>query len=96
MRPGDKVFIYHSGGKPAISGLAKVVSAPRPDPGVPKSYTVGFQFLKRLTPPTSLAEIKRSKLFDQWALIRQSRLSTMAVPGEFVEWMRRRYPKSKI
>ena len=96
MRPGDKVFIYHSGGESAITGLAKVVSAPRPDPKLPKSYICGFQFLKRIAPPTTLAEIRQSELFSQWALVRQSRLSTMAAPDEFVEWMRRRYPKAKI
>ena len=96
MRPGDKVFIYHSGGESAITGLAKVASAPRPDPNSPKSCIAGFQFLKRLTPPTTLAEIKQSKLFDQWSLVRNSRLSTMPAPDEFVEWMRRRYPTAKI
>lgn len=96
MRPGDKVFIYHSGGESSIRGLAKVTSAPRPDPKLPKSYIAGFQFLKRLAPPTTLAEVKQSELFGQWALVRNSRLSTMAAPDEFVEWMRRRYPKAKI
>ncbi len=96
MRPGDKVFIYHSGGESAITGLAKVVSAPRPDPALPKSYMADFQFLKRLTPPTALAEIKQSGLFSQWSLVRQSRLSTMATPDDFVEWMRGRYPKANI
>ena len=96
MRPGDKVFIYHSGGESAIKGLAKVISAPRPDPNLPKSCIADFQFLKRLTPPTTLSEIKQSKLFDQWSLVRQTRLSTMAAPDEFVEWMRIRYPKAKI
>ena len=96
MRPGDRVFIYHSGGQSAITGLAKVVSAPQPDPKTPKSYMAGFQFVRRLMPPVTLAEIKQSKLFDQWALVRQSRLSTMAAPDEFVEWMRARFPKAKI
>ena len=96
MRPGDKVFIYHSGGESAITGLAKVVSEAKPDPKLPKSFMAGFQFLKRLAPPTTLAEIKQSHLFDQWNLVRNSRLSTMPAPEEFVEWMRLRYPKAKI
>jgi hypothetical protein len=49
-----------------------------------------------LDPPTTLAEIKQSGKFDDWALVRQSRLSTMAAPGKFVEWMRKKYPKAKI
>ena len=96
MAPGDKVFIYHSMGSPAIVGLAKVVAGSRPDPKNSKSAVVDLEFMSRLDPPTTLAEIKASKLFDNWALIRQSRLSTMAAPDSFIEWMRARYPKLRI
>ena len=96
MRPGDKVFIYHSGGLSAVVGLAKVVSESRTDPKNDKSAVAEFEFLGRLESPTTLAEIKQSKLFDDWALVRQGRLSTMAAPEKFVEWMRKRYPKVKI
>jgi len=96
MRPSDKVFIYHSGGLSAILGLARVTSEPRPDPKNPKSAVVDLEFLGRIEPPVSLAEIKQSKLFDDWALVRQGRLSTMAAPEKFVEWMRKKYPKAKI
>ena len=90
MRPGDKVFMYHSGGASAIVGMAEVVSAPRDDPKNPKSAVVDLKFLKRIDPPVTLAEIKQSKLFDDWALVRQGRLSTMAAPEKFVEWMRKK------
>jgi predicted RNA-binding protein with PUA-like domain len=96
MRPGDRVFIYHSGGNSAIVGLATVRSEPRDDPKNPKSAVVDLEFSGRLDPPTTLAEIKQSKKFDDWALVRQGRLSTMPAPGNFVEWMRSRYPKAKI
>ena len=96
MRPGDKVFIYHSGGNSAVVGLAKVVSEGRDDPKNPKSAVAGFEFLGRIDPPVTLAEIKQSKLFDDWALVRQGRLSTMAAPENFVEWIRKKYPKAKI
>lgn len=96
MRPGDRVFVYHSQGESAIMGLAKVVSEPRPDPKDSKLTVVDFEFLKRLDPPATLREIKESHLFDDWSLVRQSRLSTMAAPGAFVEWMRKRNPKAKI
>jgi hypothetical protein len=43
-----------------------------------------------------LAEIKQSGKFDDWALVRQGRLSTMAAPDQFVAWMRVRYPGKKI
>ena len=90
MRPGDKVLIYHSGGASAIVGLAKVVSQPRPDPKNPKSAVADFEFLTRIDPPVTLAEIKQSKLFEDWALVRQGRLSTMAVPGDFVAWLKKK------
>jgi predicted RNA-binding protein with PUA-like domain len=96
MHSGDRVFIYHSGGVSGVAGLAVVRSESRPDPKNPKSAVVDLEFVGRLEPPTSLAEIKQSKKFDDWALVRQGRLSTMAAPEKFVEWMRARYPKAKI
>jgi predicted RNA-binding protein with PUA-like domain len=96
MRPGDRVFIYHSGGVSGIVGLATVRSEPRDDPKNPKSAVVQLEYNGRLVPPTTLSEIKQSRKFDDWALVRQGRLSTMAAPEKFVEWMRTRYPEVKI
>ena len=96
MHPGDRVFIYHSGGNSAVVGLATVRSEPRPDPKYPKSAVVDLEFTGRLDPPTTLAEIKQSGKFDQWALVRQGRLSAMSAPETFVEWMAARYPNLKI
>ena len=80
MRPGDKVFIYHSGGLSAVVGMAKVMSESRPDPKNPRSAVADFEYLGRIDPPVALGEIKQSKLFDDWALVRQGRLSTMSAP----------------
>jgi predicted RNA-binding protein with PUA-like domain len=88
MRPADRVLIYHSGGVSAIVGIAKVVSEPRDDPKNPKSATIELEYAGRIDPPVTLAAIKQSKLFDDWSLVRQSRLSTMKVPNNFVEWLR--------
>ncbi len=96
MQKGDKVFIYHSMGDSAIVGLARVDSASRPDPENPKSAVVDLTFLRRLDPPTTLHAVKASNLFPHFALVRQSRLSTMACPDDFVDWVRERYPKIKI
>src|ERR1051326_5677804 len=90
MKPGDRVLIYHSGGASAIVGVAKVVSEGRPDPKNPKSAVADFEFVKRISPPVTLAEIKQFKQFDDWALVRQGRLSTMEVPDKFVEWMKKK------
>jgi predicted RNA-binding protein with PUA-like domain len=96
MRPGNRVFIYHSGGVSSVVGMAVVRSEPRDDPKNPKSAVVDLEFAGRLETPVTLAEIKQSKKFDDWALVRQGRLSTMAAPENFVAWMRERYPKAKI
>jgi predicted RNA-binding protein with PUA-like domain len=96
MRPGDRVFIYHSGGASSVVGLAIVRSEPRDDPKNSKSAVVDMEFAETLAPPVTLSEIKQSKQFDDWALVRQGRLSTMAAPEKFVEWMRKRYPNAKI
>jgi len=96
MRPGDKVFIYHSGGQSAVVALARVVSEPRPDPKNPKSAVADFEFLGRLDPPVTLAEIKHSNLFNEWALVRQGRLSTMGAPESFASWMKKKFPKAGI
>ena len=90
MKPGDRVLIYHSGGASAIVGVARVVSEGRTDPKNAKSAVADFEFVKRISPPVTLAEIKQSKLFDDWALVRQGRLSTMAVPDQFVEWLKKK------
>lgn len=95
MRPGDRVLIYHSGGQAAIVGLAKVVAEPRPDPKNPKSAVVEFEFVRKIAEPVTLAAIKQSHEFDDWALVRQGRLSTMAVPDEFIDWLRKQ-TKTKI
>jgi predicted RNA-binding protein with PUA-like domain len=88
MKNGDHVFIYHSGKEPAVVGVARVVSEPRTDPKNPKSAVVDLEYAGRVTPPVTLAGIKESGQFNNWALVRQGRLSTMAVPDGFGEWMK--------
>jgi predicted RNA-binding protein with PUA-like domain len=96
MKKKDRVFIYHSMGEAAVMGLAIVLSEPFPDPKDPKLTVVELEFHSRFDPPVTLREIKESKLFDDWSLVRQSRLSTMAAPTAFVEWVRKRFPKMAI
>ena len=96
MAPGDKVFLYHSGGISSVVGLAVVRSAGRDDPKNPKSAVVDLEFESRVDPPISLKDIKDSKLFDDWALVRQGRLSTMAAPPEFVAWVKKLRPSAGL
>ena len=87
MHPKDEVLIYHSQGEAAIVGLARVVSEPRLDPNDPKSWVVDMVFVRRFSQPITLHEIKESHLFDDWALVRQGRLSTMSVPENVLAWL---------
>jgi predicted RNA-binding protein with PUA-like domain len=96
MKRDDRVFIYHSMGEPAIVGLAKVTSEPRPDLKDPKLTVVDLEYSETFPQPVALKEIKESGQFDDWALVRQSRLSTMTAPPEFVAWMKKRFPKAGI
>src|SRR5580698_1282369 len=84
MKAGDRVFIYHSMGEAAIMGLADIVGDGRPDPKDPKLAVADFRYVGRIEPPITLREIKESGLFADWALVRQSRLSTMSAPASFV------------
>ncbi|HEY7802133.1 MAG TPA: EVE domain-containing protein [Dehalococcoidia bacterium] len=89
MKPGDKVFIYHSQGEAAIVGLAEVVSKPRPDENDAKSWVADFKFIRRVKKPITLREIKESHEFDDWLLVRQGRLSTMEAPAPFNAWLKK-------
>ncbi len=83
-------------GAAAIVGLADVVKDGRPDPGDAKLAVADFRFRARVVPPVTLREIKESGLFTDWALVKQSRLSTMAAPDNFVKWMREQRPDLDI
>jgi predicted RNA-binding protein with PUA-like domain len=87
MKAGDRVYIYHSMSDAGIVGVADIVGDGRPDPKDSKLAVADFRFRCRIEPPVTLREIKQSGLFDDWALVRQSRLSTMAVPDKFVLWI---------
>jgi len=87
MKPGDTVIIYHSQGQAAVVGLAKVVSAPRPDPKEAKSWVADFKYVKHAKKQVTLKEIKESHKFDDWLLVRQGRLSTMSAPDAFWTWL---------
>ena len=96
MKAGDRAFIYHSMGQAAIVAVAEITSDGRPDANDAKLAVADFKFLFRVEPPVTLKQIKECGLFDSWALVRQSRLSTMTVPEEFVDWIAARRPNLGI
>ncbi len=93
MQKGDKVFIYHSQGEGAIVGLAEVIGNSRPDPKDAKSWLVDFKFLKKLNEPfVTIKDIKAEGNLKNFRLVSQSRLSTMDVPENVVEWLGKQLP----
>ena len=88
MKKGDKVLMYHSGANPAVVGLAEVSLEAQADPADAKSVIPKFKFIRKFETPVSLAEIKESHKFDDWALVRQGRLSTMEVPESFINYLK--------
>jgi predicted RNA-binding protein with PUA-like domain len=88
MKPKDRILIYHSGGESQIVGVGEVAGQPEPDPKDAKSWRVAVKYVRHVDPAVTLKQVKESGLFDSFALVRQSRLSTMEVPSEFVDWLR--------
>ncbi|MGE5549030.1 MAG: EVE domain-containing protein [Bacteroidota bacterium] len=82
VRPGDRVFIYHTGKHRAVVGLAEAVSPPYPDPHAADHRLVVVDLAPRgeLPRPVTLAEIKTDSLFAGWELVRLPRLSVMPAP----------------
>jgi predicted RNA-binding protein with PUA-like domain len=96
MKAGDRVLLYHSMGDSAIVGVADITSDGRDDPKNAKLAVADFRFRGRIEPPVTLREVKESGLFEDWALVRQSRLSTMKAPDSFVTWIKSKRPRAKI
>lgn len=83
MRPGDKVFIYHSQAQKSIVGLTSVSGEPFENKADPRrSWAVELSFLQIFDKPFSLADIKADPTFADFALVRIGRLSVMPVTGE--------------
>lgn len=90
MKDGDCVICYHSQGEAAIVGWGYVKGNVWVDAADPKMSVFRYRFGGRLKSPVTLMEIKGTGLFGEFALVRQSRLSTMAAPKEFVSWLKKR------
>lgn len=82
MAIGDPVLIYHTGAEKAAVGLARVASAPYPDPkaGDPKLAVVELEADRPLPRAVTLAQVKADPACADFALVRQGRLSVVPVP----------------
>ncbi len=83
MKAGDEAWFYHTGKEKQIVGLVKVVSAPYPDPKQDdeKLVVVDVEMSRPVKAAVTLAAIKADDRFSDWALVRQGRLSVVAVPA---------------
>ena len=86
MLEGDQALIYHTGNEKALVGLARIASAPYPDPAEPKLVVVDVESGKPLPRPVPLAEIRAEPAFAELGLVRVPRLSV--VPLEPGQWKR--------
>jgi predicted RNA-binding protein with PUA-like domain len=84
MAPGDSALIYHSNVGKELVGLARITSAPYPDPKRkdPKLVVVDLEADHSLPRRVPLADIKSDPAFADLALVRMSRLSVIPVPEE--------------
>lgn len=81
MQKGDRVFFYHTGKEKAVVGTARVHTPASPDPDDASGKLVVVELVpdKKLKRPVTLAEIKASGRFTDFALVRIPRLSVMPV-----------------
>jgi predicted RNA-binding protein with PUA-like domain len=84
IKKGGQVFYYHTGKEKAVVGVMEVVKGPYPDPKQDdeRLVVVDVKPVRRLERPVTLAEIKGSKKFADFALVRISRLSVMPVTAQ--------------
>jgi predicted RNA-binding protein with PUA-like domain len=88
MRLGDEVLFYHSGDEKGVVGIAKVTRTAYPDPTAKEGdwSTVRLVPVKPLPRVVTLREIKSNSRLKGIPLVRQSRLSVMALAeSEFRE-----------
>ncbi|MEQ8586780.1 MAG: EVE domain-containing protein [Thalassobaculaceae bacterium] len=86
MKVGDLGFFYHSVNEKQIVGVVEVIEEYHPDP-TDKSERFGMVTVKAVKPvskPVTLADIKGEPSLEEFALVRQSRLSV--VPVTEAQW----------
>ena len=82
MKNGDLVLFYHTGYERKAVGIMEIISEPYPNPKEDNKrfIVVDVKYKKSLKRSVTLDEMKKQKKFQQWELIRISRLSVMPVP----------------
>jgi len=83
MKKGDLVLYYHTGDQRQAVGIMEVVRGPYPNPEEDNErfIAVDVKYKKHLKNPVTLEQMKREPRFEDWELLKISRLSVMPVPG---------------
>ncbi|MBK0399907.1 EVE domain-containing protein [Limibaculum sp. M0105] len=86
MKIGDRGFFYHSVDEKRIVGIVEVCAEAHPDTTTddPRWECVDIKAVAPMPRPVTLAEIKAEPRLEDFALVRQSRLSVVPVSDE--EW----------
>ena len=86
MEVGDLGFFYHSVNEKQIVGIVDVIETYHPDPtdASGRFGMVTVRAVKTVTKPVTLAAMKAEPALEDFALIRQSRLSV--VPVSEAQW----------
>ena len=84
MKKGDQCFFYHSNIGKEIVGIVEVTKEAYLDKTDKSERFVAItvKFIKKLNNPISLNEIKKVKELSHLSLIKQSRLSVMAIDSK--------------
>ena len=89
MKLGDKVLFYHSISEKSVVGITEVSREQFADPLDEKWVAVELKPLNKFKKPVTLVDIKSSKMLENIALVKQSRLSVMPLQDfEFDEILR--------
>jgi predicted RNA-binding protein with PUA-like domain len=86
VRPGDRVFLYHTGKEKAVVGVMKVAAGPEAADEVGGTPVVTVRPVRRLQHPVPLSRIKSDASLAGWELVRLPRLSVMPVTD--AQWRR--------
>ena len=81
MKIGDQCFFYHTGKERNIVGIVSVIKNAFLDKSdkTKKFVSVKIKALHPLKRAVNLREIKKNKVFKEFSLVKQSRLSVMKV-----------------
>ena len=84
MEKGDQCFFYHSNIGKEIVGIVEVIKEAYPDKTDQSGrfVAVTVKFVKKLSKPVTLENIKKNKELSHLSLIKQSRLSIMPIDSK--------------